>query len=386
MPPIRLGILGTGVMGSIHARSILDARVPGVALTAVCDLDPARTACFPGIPCFTDAADLFASGDIEAVLIATPHDSHPDLAVAALAAGLHVLVEKPIAVDLAGARRLAEAAAARPNRRSAVMFNQRTDPRYLRLREILRSGELGPVRRVHWTATDWFRTQRYYDNGGWRATWAGEGGGVLINQAVHQIDLLCWLFGLPDRVSALCRFGAHHDVEVEDDVTATLEYADGPFTAVFTTGTGETPGVNRLEIAADRGLVTVEGDTLRVLRNHAPARAWIDTCPDPYARPATDACAHTFPTRGPQHAGILANFADAIRAGAPLIAPLAEGVASVHLINAILLSAFEDRPVRLPIDPDLYLAHLTARRAASRYRPTPTDRSNHGNHGEEAGV
>lgn len=365
--PVRLGIVGLGAMGSHHARSILDGLVSDCELAAVCDTDPARLGAFPGIPAFASDAELIRSSAVNAILIATPHYAHTTIGIAALKAGLHVLVEKPISVQVADAQKLLKAHT-NPKQIFAAMFNQRTDPAFLKIREMVRGGELGSVQRIQWTITDWFRSQAYYDSGGWRATWAGEGGGVLLNQCVHNIDLLHWIFGPPERVRAVCKTGVHHDIEVEDDVSAILEYPDGA-TGVLVTSTGEAPGINRLEISGQRGRLTLEKDALTFLRNEVETRQYSDSTREGYQPP--DCWSVRIPLNrelppGGQHAAILRNFVAAIRTGEPLIAPAAEGLGSVALINAMLLSSFEDRPVTLPLSPARYAAFLRQRIAESQ--------------------
>jgi len=366
---VRLGIVGIGGMGSGHARLVQSGKAPGLTLAAVCDERPERKEAFPDVPFFTDPAALFGSGAVDAVLIATPHYSHTTLGAAALAAGLHTLVEKPISVHKTDAEKLI---AAHQDKQVvfAAMFNQRTDPRYVKLKQLLDQGELGAIQRVSWNITDWYRTEAYYASGGWRATWSGEGGGVLLNQCPHQLDLLQWLFGMPQKVRAFCQFGRFHEIEVEDAVTAHLEYASGA-TATFITTTGETPGVNRLEVAADRGLVVIEGEGLRFIRNERPASEHRRTDPGMFSRPVVWNVEIPTSGRGEQHTGILKNFADAILKDAPLIAPAAEGIRSVELANAMLYSGWREETVALPLDGTAYAGWLAERIRSSKPRKAP---------------
>ena len=365
MASVRLGIIGLGNMGAAHAQSILAGKVDRLELAAVCDSGAARLAGFPNVRGFSDPAALIGSGAVDAVLVATPHYSHTPIGIAALRAGLHVLVEKPISVHKADCARLI-AAHRRPAQVFAAMFNQRTDPCYRAIRRLLQDGGLGPVRRINWTITDWFRTDAYYASNAWRATWAGEGGGVLLNQCPHNLDLFQWLFGMPARVRAFCQFGRYHAIEVEDDVTAYLEFASGA-TAVFIASTGEAPGTNRLEIAADGGRIVYEGDRIECLRNAAPASEFSRTSRESFARPETVASVETASGHGGQHLEILANFVAAILDGAPLIAPAEEGIRSVELANAMLLSAWRNRTVELPLNGRTYERLLRQRAAESRF-------------------
>jgi predicted dehydrogenase len=360
---VRLGIIGLGVMGQSHARNVLDGKIPGLRLAAAADRDPACLAKFRDIPGFATDRELIASGLVDAVLIATPHYFHTATGIAALRAGLHVLVEKPISVQRADCERLL---AAHTNRRLvfAAMFNQRSDPLYRKLRELVHGGALGEIRRVQWTVTNWFRPHCYYALSGWRATWAGEGGGVLLNQCPHNLDLFSWIFGQPRRVRGFCAFGKYHDIEVEDDVTAYFELPGGA-TATFIASTGEAPGTNRLEIMAENGRVVAENGVLRFTRNLVPAATFSRRTPAPFSAPATRERVLRFKDAGLQHVAILRNFADAILRGAPLIAPAAEGIRSVELANAILLSSWTDRAVELPLDSALYARWLKRKIAAS---------------------
>lgn len=348
MNKVRLGIVGLGNMGATHAHSLRAGKVSRLELGAVCDFNAARLSAFADLPGFTAADALIASGSVDAVLIATPHYSHTTIGIAALTAGLHVLIEKPISVHKADCERLM--AAHRDKRQVfAAMFNQRTEPVFRRIRTLLQEGGLGEIRRVNWVITNWFRTGAYYASGGWRATWAGEGGGVLLNQCPHNLDLLQWMFGMPVRVRAFCHFGRYHDIEVEDDVTAYLEFANGA-TGVFITSTGEAPGTNRLEITAEGGRVVCERDELHVTRNTVPMSEFSRTSAQAFAQPDSVDTRIPASDHGGQHNEILQNFADAILDGRPLIAPAAEGIHSVELANAMLLSTWLDRTVELPLD------------------------------------
>lgn len=363
MKHVRLGIIGLGVMGQVHARNLLEGKISRLRLAAVADNDPSRLAQFRDLPGFASDRDLIGSGLVDAVLIATPHYAHTSTGIAALRAGLHVLVEKPISVQRGDGERLI---AAHRNRRQvfAAMFNQRTDPLYRKLRDLVHGGALGEIRRVQWTVTNWFRPDAYYALSSWRATWAGEGGGVLLNQCPHNLDLFSWIFGQPRRVRGFCGFGRYHDIEVEDDVTAYFELPGGA-TATFISSTGEAPGTNRLEVAAENGRVVAEKGVLRFTRNRVPAAKFRRTSKQPFAAPPTQERVFTFETAGGQHVEILRNFAEAIVRRAPLIAPAAEGLRSVELANAILLSSWTNQTIDLPLDSARYARWLKQKIAGS---------------------
>jgi predicted dehydrogenase len=370
MKPVRLGIIGVGNMGAYHGQMLLGGRVARAELTAVADVDATRVARFPEVPGFADSRELIRSGAVDAVLIATPHYDHTLIGIDALRQGLHVLVEKPISVHKADCERLL-AAHTNPRQVFAGMFNQRTDPYYQKIRELVRGGEVGELCRLSWTMTDWFRTEAYYASSGWRATWAGEGGGVLLNQATHNLDLLQWIFGLPVRVRAVCGFGRYHSIEVEDDVTAILEFANGA-TGVFVTSTGEAPGTNRLEVTGDRGQLVYERNALRFAQNAVATSEFSRESAKHYELPARTEREFTFPDHGGQHVAVLQNFVDAILDGEPLLAPARDGAGAVELANAILWSAMRHEPVALPIDAAGYETHLQQLIAGSRFKKQTT--------------
>ena len=365
MKSVRLGIIGIGNMGSGHAEKIVAGKISRCELTGVCDPASEKFSRYPNAKGFTRSEDLIQSGAVDAVLIATPHYDHTTVGIDALQHGLHVLVEKPISVHKADCERLI-AAHKGPQQVFAAMFNQRTDPFYLKVRDLIRSGELGRIRRINWIITNWFRTDAYYKLGAWRATWAGEGGGVLLNQCPHNLDLFQWFFDMPKRVRAVCSFGRYHDIEVEDDVTAYFEYPDGA-TAVFITSTGEAPGTNRLEVAGENGRLVLENDVIAFTKNETPMGEFSRAATKPFEMPPTKQLKFTFPDHGGQHLEVLQNFVDAILDGKPLIAPAPEGIHSVELANAMLFSSALNQTIDLPLDGAAYEAHLKEKAAASRF-------------------
>lgn len=370
---IRFGLIGVGCMGNVHLSNL--KHVPALQLTAVCDIIPERAdqaAATYGCKAFYNHRDLLRAKVCDAVLIATPHYDHTTIGIDALKAGLHVLVEKPISVHKADCERLI---AAHTNKKQvfAAMFNQRTDPHYYKVRELIKAGELGALQRVVWIITNWFRTETYYASGDWRATWSGEGGGVLLNQCPHNLDLLQWICGMPKRVWGFCKFGKYHDIEVEDDVTAYFEYANGA-TGVFITTTGEAPGTNRLEITGERGKIVIEEGKVSFTRTVVNTREYCRTSPERFVGP--DVWHVTIPAEGSggQHTEILRNFADAIEKGTPLIAPAPEGIHSVELANAILYSTLTNKPVDLPLNAAAFERQLKKLIAGSR-RKKPVRRA-----------
>ncbi len=348
MENLRLGVIGLGNMGKFHADYLVQNKVPRCQLTALASSSQEKLSRYPGVRHFSSGEELISSGMVDAVLIATPHYSHTTLGISAFEAGLHVLVEKPISVHKADAERLVESAR-RTGRVFAAMFQLRTEPRYQKLKSLIDSGELGDLVRVNWIITDWFRTESYYSSGGWRATWSGEGGGVLLNQCPHQIDLLHWLCGTPQRVRGFCQFGRYHDIEVEDNVTVYFEYDKGT-TGLFVTSTGETPGTNRLEIAGTKGRVVLEQGRLTFTRNETDMQVFSKVAKSGFAQP--DVWNIEIPSENAQHqhATVVQNFVEAVLDGSPLIAPGAEGLKSVEFANAALYSTWTNQTVSLPLD------------------------------------
>lgn len=351
MNSVRLGLIGMGNIGRHHAGYLLEGKVPRCELRAVCSTSPGKLAPYreKGLAVFGDGLELIRSGTLDAVLIATPHYQHTSLGIAALEAGLHVMVEKPISAHKADAEQLLACAAAHPGQVLAGMFQLRVEPRYARLRELITSGQLGRLQRVSWLITDWFRTDAYYASGGWRATWRGEGGGVLLNQCLHNLDVLAWLLGMPARVRGFGQFGRWHNIEVEDQVTAYLEWADG-LNGVFITSTGEAPGTNRLELAGSRGKAVLENNRITFTQNEADALEWSRTATVGFSKPATTERDVPFENHPAPHAALMENFVASILDGAPLIAPGADGLHSVELANSMVYSSLLGQTVELPLD------------------------------------
>ena len=369
MEKVRLGIIGIGGMGTNHALSIVKGNVPEMELTAVADIREIRRSWakenLPGsVDIFEDGRELIESGTCDAVLIATPHYFHPDFVIYALEHGIHAITEKPAGVYTKKVREMNEAAS-KSDKVFAIMLNQRTNCVYRKLHEMIESGELGELKRVNWIITDWYRTQAYYDAAGWKATWDGEGGGVLLNQSPHQLDLLQWLCGMPVKVRAFCHEGKWHDIEVEDDVTAYLEYANGA-TGVFVTSTGDAPGTNRLEITFDRGKVICEHDKLLLYKLSESEREFSRTCPDGFKKPEMTVSEVETDGKNEQHTGVLKAFADRILHGGKLVAEGTEGIRGLTLSNAMHLSSWLDRTIEIPFDEGTFLEELNKRRATSK--------------------
>lgn len=369
---VKFGVVGLGNMGSYHCTAIEE--LPNAELTAVCDIDPDAFGRIPPallakVQRFDTAAELCSKADVDVIVVAVPHYSHPDIAINAMECGKHVIVEKPIAVHKAEAERLLATAAKFPDLVKSAMFNQRTCPEHRKIKDLIDKGALGRINRVNWIITNWFRTQSYYDSGDWRASWRGEGGGVLLNQCPHQLDLMQWFFGMPSKVMAHVHFGKYHDIEVEDEVTAYLEYPNGA-TGCFITTTGEAPGTNRLEIAAEKGRLVFENNKILFTRNEEDVSEFIRTADLAYSGPAVWNCEIPVGKVEPvQHKAVLANVANVIQGKEEkLIAPLEEGIRGLELGNAMMLSGWLNEMVSLPVDGKVYAEKLAALAATSRYQ------------------
>lgn len=367
---IKLGIIGLGNMGSGHAGRIVAGNCPDFVLTAVADVNPARIAWGKenlkgDITYFNDAIAMLDSGMIDACIVSVPHYDHPKYAMECMKRGIHVMVEKPAGVYTKQVREMNEEAKKHPDVVFGMMFNQRTNCVYRKMRELIQSGKYGEIRRTNWIITDWYRSQAYYDSGDWRATWSGEGGGVLMNQCPHQLDLLQWICGMPAKVQSHMHFGKWHDIEVEDDVTTYLEYPNGA-TGIFITTTGDGCGSNRFEVQLDKAKLVVEHDKLTMWEFEVAESEFTKTNTVPFGRIAVQEYEVETDGENPQHDGVLRAWGGAILRGTPLVADGSEGIQGLTLANAMHLSAFTGKEVELPLDEDLYYEELMKRVATSR--------------------
>jgi predicted dehydrogenase len=367
MKNVRLGIVGLGNIGKFHTGYLLEGKISRCELAAVSDAYAPSLEAFKakGIPTFEKCEDMIRSGKIDAIVVATPHFLHTTIGIDALENGLHTMIEKPISAQKADAERLCAVAKKHPQQVFAGMFQMRVEPRYLKLQKLIQE-ELGKLVRVNWIITDWFRTEAYYASGGWRATWKGEGGGVLLNQCLHQLDMLQWLCGLPSQVRGFCQLGQFHDIEVEDSVTCYLEWGNGA-TGVFISSTGEAPGTNRFELIGTRGKVVLENNKLSFTRNDADMIEFSKTAKSGFAKPEVWNVDIPFETTSNAHAVLMQNFVDAILDGAPLIAPGYEGMGSVELANVLLYSSLIGQTVNLPMDSKAWENKLNELIASSKH-------------------
>lgn len=380
MKKVKLGVIGLGAQGGLYAQFIAEGKVKHMELGAICDIDPAKKAeymeKYPGVPFYDNYIDMLESGDVEAVITCTPHFSHPEISIQALERDIHVLVEKPAGVYAKQVKELNKVAASKPELTFSMMFNQRTNALYQTIKEIIENGEIGKIRRTNWLITTWWRPQAYYDNGGWRATWEGEGGGVLVNQAPHQLDLLQWICGMPKKVFSNVQYGSHRNISVEDEVTTLLDYGNGA-TGVFITCTHDLMGTDRLEILGDKGKIVVDNSKKVTIKRLHQDEAEIDAsmgAEDVKAVVQGRDLSEFYDEEvlefesvwGAQHIAVLENFAANILLDEPLLAPGSDGLNGVELANAIHLSSWLGQEVTLPVDEDLFLAELNKRMAEEK--------------------
>lgn len=371
---IKVGIIGVGNMGSGHANNIKNGLCPEIELVAVADINPdrlkwTRENISEDIALFDDAIKMLDSGLIQACIVAVPHYDHPRYVLECAKRGIHVMSEKPAGVYGKQVREMYKELEKYPDVKFGIMFNQRTNDVYIQMRNLIQSGKYGNIRRVNWLITNWYRSQGYYDSGAWRATWSGEGGGVLMNQCPHQLDLIQWICGMPNLVDCHMHFGKWHDIEVEDDVSAYMEYPNGA-TGVFIATTGDAYGTNRFEVQMDKAKLVVEDNKLRLWEfdmteqefsrlstTNAFAQMHITEVPVETAEPS------------PEHPKVLNAWVGAILRGTPMVADGIEGINGLTLANAMHMSARLHKPVTLPMDDDAYYVELKKLIATSRRKP-----------------
>ncbi len=352
MKELKVGIIGIGNMGYTHAKNIFEGKIKRLKLVAVCDIDKSKLEKakeeFPNILTFENADELLKSNTVDAVIIATPHYYHTEIAIKAFEADLNVLTEKPAGVRASDVLKM-NSAAEKSGKVFGIMWNQRTNPLFKKAKELVENGTLGSMKRMVWIITNWYRTQNYYDSATWRATWSGEGGGVLLNQAPHNLDLWQWIFGMPDAIYASCDVGKWHNIEVEDDATIIGYYKNGAI-ATFITSTGEYPGTNRLEISGSKGKMVLEKGKLTLTLTNDDEREFCYTCPEGFPCFETNETVFEQNEKESSHNGILQNFTDAILDGTPLLAPGYDGIKEITLSNAAYLSSWTGKKIELPMN------------------------------------
>lgn len=400
MRNIKIGIVGAGKIGTNHIGKFVGGHINGGVLKAICDVNPDRIDFVKNlieegkyenreeIEYFDDYDKMLEKAEIDAVIVAVPHYDHPKMAMQGLQAGIHTLVEKPAGVYTKQVREMNEFAKSHKDKVFAIMYNQRTNPVYKKAKELFETGELGELRRFSWIMTTWYRPQGYYNSGGWRATWKGEGGGVLLNQDPHQLDLWQWMIGMPKTMRAFCKFGSQRNIPVDDDVTAYFEYDNGA-TGTFITGIFETPGTNRMEISGSKGQIVIETKRLESGRADSTFRfTKLKTDESEYNKlTETDASLVWTPIENEvtyfckdelakeygygemDHVNIINNFIKAIKGEEDLISPAVEGINGLTISNAMHLSSWTDETITLSeLDEDKFYDELQKRIKEERNR------------------
>jgi predicted dehydrogenase len=365
---MKFGIIGLGNIGRVHAKNIQDGLIQDAELVAVANqpIESMDDFSAQGIACFGDASELIKSGMCDAVIVALPTHLHSPIGIQALEAGLHLIMEKPLACHKAEGERIL-AAKQRDDQIVSLMMNQRTHPCYVKIKQWIDEGALGELQRVSWTMTNWFRPEIYYASSPWRATWKGEGGGVLMNQCPHNIDVLQWLVGMPTKVRAQCSFGKYHDIEVEDEVNAYFEFPNGA-TGQFSASTGESPGSNRLEIVGDLATILTDGNEVKLIRNSESVSAFSRSTDEMFGAPETTEEIFKPLEAINQHAAILNNVVQAAAGKAELISPALEGLNSLELAGAMIYSTWINDVVNLPLDSTAYEKVIQEKIAQSKPR------------------
>lgn len=382
---INIGIVGIGNIGTAHAHCIADGKVSGMQLAAICDIaGDRREYCknmFPDIEVYSDYSMMLADDNLDAVIISVPHRLHADMAIMALESGKHILVEKPVDITVSKAIGLNDIAQ-KSEKVFAIMFNQRTNKLFAKAREIVKNGDLGELKRMVWIITNWYRTQSYYDSGDWRATWSGEGGGVLLNQAPHNLDIWQWICGMPQSITAFCDVGKYHHIETEDDVTILARYKNGA-TGTFITSTGEYPGTNRLEISGSKGKIVLENDVLKYWKLKQNEREICYTSQEAFANIDFDYSEIAFDEPESAHRGILQNFTNAILFGEELISPGIEGVNELTLSNAAYLSSWNNNcEVKIPFDCKEFDKKMSLLKNSSKFSSRISENGNNSDYSE----
>lgn len=370
MNTIKFGIVGIGNMGSAHLACLKNGDIKGAEVVAACDIsaDKRKVAAekYPDLRLFKSADEMLADGELDAVIVATPHKFHADIAMKALDAGLHVLVEKPEDISVSKAKMLNDKAK-KSGKTFGIMFNQRTNPLFREARDIVQGGKLGKLKRSVWIITNWYRTQAYYDSGDWRATWSGEGGGVLLNQAPHNLDIWQWICGMPEKVSAKCEIAKYHNIEVEDEAIINVVF-EGGANGTFITSTGEYPGTNRLEISGELGKIVLENNVLKWWKLEQNEADFRFTSKEGFDKIDMQYLEIKPTSKETAHKGILQNFTNSVLFGEELIAPGYDGINELTISNAAYLSSWNGSgEVKIPFNTAEFDYELACRAERSSY-------------------
>lgn len=366
MNQVRMAVIGTGSMGKKYAQMIAAGSVKDMVLTAVvcrseANIEWAKEKLNQEVQIFPDADTLYAHGDLfDAVMIVTPHKLHPEMVKQGLLAGKHMFCDKPAGVSMKQCEEMARLAREK-DLKFAMMFHQRMYGKYLRIKELLEQNEIGVIRRVMMENSRYYRTQYYHKSGSWRSSWTGEGGGALINQGQHILDIWQWLVGMPQSVQAVIPFGKYNDFDVDDEATILMEYPDKR-TAVFILTTGEGSWTERLEIVGSKGTILLEEDKLTISRYDQDLTEYGKNAQcNAREQMKETLTVEDYPKEKEPYEEMLADFADAILTDGSVAVSGLEGLHALELTNAAYLSAFTGKKISLPMDADEYEKELTRR-------------------------
>ena len=371
MDKVRVALIGFGGMGKIYAQMIQFGMVPGMKLNGVCCRNPEGQALlreqFPDVAIYPDADDMEAHGDeFDAVIIVTPHTSHISIGYRFAKLGKHILMDKPagtVAGEVEGLVRFCE----EKGLAFSMIFNNRQLPVFQAMKRKLESGILGNLHRAVWVCNDWYRSPAYHASAGWRSSWNGEWGGMMVNQNPHYLDMWNWFFGLPDRVYAAMEFGRYNDFLVDDAIDLQLYYDNG-FHGTFISATGEAPGVNRLEIWGSKGRLTLEGNKITFAENEMSVEEFGAVNKEKFAKIPYTVSEEVLDQQVNPYAIIMENFARHLLSDEPLLTTGWDGLRQVQLANAIYVSGWEERKVPVPVAEERYLDGMVIRQEMEKNR------------------
>jgi len=367
---IRIGIAGIGFIAEEYIKLITAGRIQNAEVRALSSrnrshMEAVKEKYQLDAVLFTDYEAMLSSGLIDAVMICTPHFHHPGMAIKAIRRGIHTMIEKPVGIFPEELRELAESLQTHPDVKAGVLYCRRTNPIYQQIKDFLDSGELGQLKRVTWIITNAsvYRTQAYYNSATWRGTYVGEGGGLLLNQVSHHIDMLVWLLGLPKAIQANCYSAVERNIEVENEVSITMEYP-GQAIGQFISSTREFPGTNRLEISCSKAQLILENEKdLTVRKLGVEETEFNRTTNIPFAFIPYEEEIHNFePYENPEiQARIVNNFISAVTDGKPIACPVEDAIRSQQFIIGAYLSSWQEKKLTLPADGKAFTEELKKR-------------------------
>lgn len=366
---IRIGIAGIGFIAEEYIKLITGGAVQGADITALSSRNAAHMAeikekyNLKNAVLFTDYEDMLRCGRIDMVMICTPHFQHPKMAISAIERNIHTLIEKPVGVFPEELDALEHCIRNHAHVQSGVLYCRRTNPIYASIKQLLEEGALGTIKRITWIITDMYRPQIYFDSVSWRGTYSAEGGGMLMNQVSHHIDLLVWLCGLPEDMQAHCYTAQERNIEVENEVSITMEYS-GKAIGQFIASTRECPGSNRLEISGSKGQIILENERKLIARTlQTDEKEFAVATQESYGKIPYEEWEQILeaPDNRILQAAIVNNFLRALEGKAQVLCPVMEAIQAQQFIQGAYLSSWQEKKLKLPVDTDAYTAELRKR-------------------------